>query len=277
MTPAETLDMRLLPGARELLAAHARELPQRDDLCGAFCGALALSAAGIAEHDGKQLDQDAVALAAGSLVAGMRDPGTLPHGERGRRDYRLTIPSIDDPGVSGTTADGVRRAVAQLSNDALEAIPYCGPWSVDTLSGLFDLAAALEHPVTLVANLFTGYLWGGRPSVNQLLGYLFDGDREGPAADWSVGHFACVLARVCGPRGNLYAVADTYPALGDNGVHLQPQEQLAAALARREHPAGGMLVVVSAQDAAGVRAGADAVGLVEAIWDNGTVTGETPS
>ena len=71
---------------------HARELPQRDDLCGAFCGALALRAAGIVERGGEPLDQDAVALAAGSVVAGPRDPGTLPSGETGRRDYRLAIP-----------------------------------------------------------------------------------------------------------------------------------------------------------------------------------------
>ena len=66
MARPDPLEMTLLPGARELLAVHTRELPQRDDLCGAFCGALALNAAGIAEHDGEPLDQDAVALAAGS-------------------------------------------------------------------------------------------------------------------------------------------------------------------------------------------------------------------
>ncbi len=47
MSPQAPLEMTLLAGARELLAIHARELPQRDDLCGAFCGALALGAAGI--------------------------------------------------------------------------------------------------------------------------------------------------------------------------------------------------------------------------------------
>ena len=49
MTAADrTLQLTLLPGARELLEIHERELPQRDDLCGAFCGSLALGAAGIA-------------------------------------------------------------------------------------------------------------------------------------------------------------------------------------------------------------------------------------
>ena len=40
-------------------------------------------------------------------------------------------------------------------------------------------------------------------------------------------------------------------------------------------PAGGMLVVASAEDAPAVRSGAGALGLVEGVWDNGTVTQET--
>jgi uncharacterized protein DUF6885 len=282
MPGIDALETTLLPGARELLRAHAQELPQRDDLCGAFCGALALRAAGIDQRGGEPLDQDAVAVAAGSIVSGMRAPGTLPHGEAGRRDYRLSIPTIDDHDISGTTATGLRDAVAPLSDGALEAIPYSGPWSASTLAGLFALAAALAHPVTLVANLATRHLWGSHPSVNQLLSYLYDGVGDGPPPDWDVGHFACVFARVRGPHGSLYGVADTYPALGDRGVHLQPEERLAAALERREAPwssskaAGGMLAIVHTRDAASVRASAATAGLVEAIWDNGTVTAETP-
>jgi len=55
---------------------------------------------------------------------------------------------------------------------------------------------------------------------------------------------------------------------------VQPQERLAAALARREEPAGGMIVAVFAEDAAAVRSGADALGLSEGVWDNGTMTRE---
>lgn len=269
--------MTLLPGARDLLATHARELPQRDDLCGAFCGALALSAAGMAVRGDEPLDQDRVALTAGSIVSGMREPGTLPYGEPGRRDYRLGISTIDDHDVSGTTAAGLRDAIAQLSDGALEAIPYSGPWSACTLADLFELVAALEHPVTLVANFATRHLWGSHPSVGQLLAYLYDGNGDGPPSDWDVGHFACVFGRVRGPRGSLYGIADTYPALGDHGIHMQPQEQLAAALERRDMPAGGMFVVAGAGDADAVRSGAAAAGLVEGIWDNGTVGGETPT
>lgn len=267
--------LELLPGARELLERHALELPQRDDLCGAFCGALALGAAGFADRGGEPVDQDAVALAAGSIVSGIRESGVLPHGEPGRRDYRIALPQIEDSDLSGTTAAGLLEAIVRLSSDELAVIPYKGPWDATTLGCLFDAAASLERSAALVANFATHHLWGGRPSVNQLLGYLFEGTQDGPPPDWDVGHFACVFGRVRGPGGSLYGIADTYPALGIGGVHLQPQERLAAALDRRDMPAGGMLVVVSAEDAEAVRSGANAVGLIEGMWDNGTVTPET--
>jgi len=269
MTAAATLQLTLLPGARELLAIHERELPQRDDLCGAFCGALALAAAGIGEHDGEPVDQDAVALAAGSVIAAAH--GSLPHGETGRRDYRLSIPVIDDAALSGTTAGGVQRAIEQLSQGRLVALPLAGPWSAGALEELFGRLAGYERPVTLIANLATHHLWGSHPSVSRLLAYLFEGEQEGPAPDWKVGHFVVVAGRVQGPSGSLYAIADTYPALGDRGVHLQPRERLAAALERRDMPEGGMLVVVSERDAERTQEAAGALGLREGIWDNGTV------
>jgi Family of unknown function (DUF6885) len=264
-----SLDLTLLPGARDLLAIHARELPQRDDLCGAFCASLALRAAGL-QGDGP-LDQDAVALAAGSVVSAAPDPSILPLGETGRRDYRLRLPLVEDPATSGTTAAGLIEAIERLSGERLVAIPYRGPWTVASLAGLFDLAAALQRPVALVANLATHHLWGSHPRADRLLGYLLDGDLDGPGPDWTVGHFVCVLARVRGPRGSLYALADTYPSLGAHGVHLQPQERLAAAIERRDMPAGGVLAIVCAEDAPGMHANAGALGLVEGSWNNGSV------
>jgi Family of unknown function (DUF6885) len=270
MALATSLEMTLLPGARELLAAHTRELPQRDDLCGAFCGALALSAAGVEARGAEPLDQDAVALAAGSTVSATGDPGQLPHGEAGRRDYRLAIPLVEDAASSGSTAAGVADAIVTLSRGALAAIPYAGPWTAATLAGLFDGVASLRRPATLVANLATRHLWGSRPRADQLLGRLLDGADDGPAPDWDVGHFVCVFGALCGPGGCLYGVADTYPALGNGGVHLQPADRLARAIERRDMPAGGVIAVVAAQDASRVRAAASALGLDEGAWDNGT-------
>jgi hypothetical protein len=272
-----SLDLALLPGARSLLRAHARELPQRDDLCGAFCGALALRAAGIERHGEEPIDQDAVALRAGSVISRAREPGILPPGEPGRRDYRLSLPTIDDADTSGTTAAGLVTAVHELAGERLAAIPFSGPWTPSTLARLFDLAVARERPVTLIANLATRHLWGGRVSVGQLLDHLLDGVDAGPEPDWDVGHFACIVGRVRGPRGSLYAIADTYPSLGRDGVHMQPALRLAAAIERRDMPAGGVIAVAFDEDAEAVRADARAAGLVEGLWDNGTAQQAKPA
>ena len=275
MQTATRAEITLLPGARTLLALHARDLPQRDDLCGAFCASLALRAGGIEEFRGDPVDQDAVALAAGSIVSAVTDLAILPFDEQGRRDYRLEIPTVQDSAVSGTTAGGLVDAVRELSGGRLAAIPYRGPWTAESLEGIFELACGLTRPVTLVANFATRHLWGARPGIDELLGYLFEGRQDGPAPDWDVGHFACVVGRVKGPRGTLYCVADTYPSLGSGGVHLQPAERLALAVERRDMPAGGIIVVTASQDAAAVRSRAADMGLLTGVWDNGTVTVES--
>ncbi len=275
MAALASFDITMLQGARALLRTHASELPQRDDLCGAFCASLALRAAGIEEHDGEPVDQDLLAQAAGTVVSRLRDTTSLPAGEQGRRDYRLTPPFVDRQDVSGTTAGGLVEAIDRISGGRLVAVPFSGPWSVQTLRGVFDVAGALAHPVTLVANLATRHLWGARPHPDQLLDYLLDGDQSGPPADWDVGHFACVVGRASGPGGSLYVVADTYPSLGSAGVHLQPQERLAVALARPDMSPGGLIVVACTPDAELVRCGAAELGLAEEAWDNGTVTQAT--
>jgi hypothetical protein len=271
---APIFELQLLHGARELLREHARELPQRDDLCGAFCGALALRAAGFLEHDGEPLEQDAVARLAESVVSRIPDPNALPHGEHSRRDYRIVPPLIDQADRSGTNCAGVLHAIEQLSGGSLAALPFAEPWSVATLEALFAAVAGLEHPAALIANVATSHLWGASPSVELLLGLLLDGADHGPAPDWDVGHFVCVLGRTDGPGGQLYWIADTYPSLGRGGVHLQPPERLARALARPGMAPGGMIAVVAREDAAVVREAAAGCGLVEGAWDNGSVTVE---
>jgi hypothetical protein len=265
----------MLAGTQRLLSAHARELPQRDDLCGAFCGALALRAAGIDSHHGEPVDQDLLAQAAGTVVSRLRDTASLPAAERGRRDYRLAPPLIDEPGASGTTAGGLVEGIEGTSDGRLVALPFAGPWTERALEGMFDVAVSLSGAVTLVANLATRHLWGGRPRPDQLLAYLLDGDQSGPPPDWDVGHFTCVIGRASGPGGHLYVIADTYPSLGSAGVHLQPQERLARALERPGMAAGGAIVVASPADVEAVRAGAAKLGLAERAWDNGTVAQAT--
>jgi hypothetical protein len=269
---APSIAVELLPGAPRMLAAHAEALPQRDDLCGAFCGALALRAAQIDNFGGEPLDQDTVARAAGSVVSATPDERHLPRGERSRRDYRLELPRIEDSAVSGTTAGGLVRALDLLSGGALEAIPYEGPWTAAALGSMFDLLRGAEQPVALIVNVATRHLWGAGASAHQMLAYLLHAVQDGPVADWDVGHFVCVAGRVRGPAGSLYVVADTYPSLGDHGVHVQPAERLALALRRPRMDPGGALAIVPRALAAAVRARAAELGLTERAWDNGTVT-----
>jgi hypothetical protein len=271
--PAQ-IEVALLPGARVLLDLHAAELPQRDDLCGAFCGALALRAGGVLEHECEEIDQDAVAAAAGSLVSRVADPHSLPAGEHGRRDYRVSPPLIDDAAVSGTTAAGLVRAIEELSGGAMAALPFSGPWSTAALEGLFELALTCEPAAAIIANLATRQLWGSRATLPELLAYLYEGELEGPPPDWDVGHFSCIVGRACGPAGTLYALADTYPSLGSGGVHMQPAERMALALERPQMAAGGAIVVVAEAHAARVREGSARLGLREQAWDNGTLARE---
>jgi hypothetical protein len=268
------LDTTLLAGSRALLQLHGRELPQRDDLCGAFCGALALRAAGIEASPGKPLDQDAVAQAAGTVVSRVPDVAALPHGEPGRRDYRVAPPLIDDASVSGTNCAGVVAAIGELSGGRVAALPYSGPWTAPALDGMFDAVAALDEPAALIANVATRHLWGGAPSAAQLLDYLLEATDDGPAPDWDVGHFVCVVARTSGRSGNIYAIADTYPSLGRGGVHLQPRERLALALRRPDMAPGGLIAVVGRTHAPQLRTAVAELGLAEGVWDNGSVTAQ---
>ena len=101
--PAETLTVTLLPGAREILAQHQQEMPQKNELCGAFWVTLALRAL-----DGRDLEQDHVGRAAGSLLSVVQTSDSLPPGEPGRDDYVLDLPRTDDPDVdSGTASEGL--------------------------------------------------------------------------------------------------------------------------------------------------------------------------
>ncbi len=146
---------------------HARELPQRDDLCGAFCGALALRAAGIEERDGEPLDQDAVALAAGSVDLGsargrarfrMANADGATTGSRCRRSRTPTSRGRPRQDCSTRSRScSARRARARS--------PTPGPGARARSPACSSSPPRSEHPVTLVANFATRHLWGGHPSV----------------------------------------------------------------------------------------------------------------
>jgi hypothetical protein len=258
----------LLPGAARLAELHAAELPQKDELCGCFCTLLALRGAGI-----EVPDQDAVAEIAGGMLAPEEYDHTaaLPHGERGRRDYRLALPVVDDADLSGTSAGGLVRAVSELSGGTRTALAAAGPWDGAAVSALLQIAAAQDE-AAVVLNPATRFLWGSHPSLAVVLAYLENGDHSaGPEPDWDVGHFTGCLGAIRGAAGTLVVVADTYPSLGWNGVHLQPVERVAASLGRDGMPtAGGALVIVPSDRADAVAATLGDAGLELGAWDNGS-------
>ncbi|HEY1479148.1 MAG TPA: hypothetical protein VGF46_03930, partial [Gaiellales bacterium] len=121
-------ETRLLPGAAELARLHAEELPQKDELCGAFNTLLTLRLAGIGGSGSEPFDQDTVGQAAGSVLGPEGYDEDLPPGETGRKDYRLEHPRAA-PEIAGTSAGGLVRAVAELSAGRRVAVATTGPWS----------------------------------------------------------------------------------------------------------------------------------------------------
>jgi Family of unknown function (DUF6885) len=268
---AEQVRLTLLPSAAQLLELHAAELPQKDDLCGAFWGMLVLRAAGhaLAGEPPEPIDQDAVGLASGTTVSREPQPRSLPPGEPGRRDYRVALPIADDATRSGTSARALARAVGELSGGAIEVVPVAGPWDPSTVRALVELA---RDPAVLgvVANVATGELWASRPDPLALLRHVTTGELDGPRSEWSVGHFVAILGSIEGPAGALLLLADTYRSLGWAGIHAQPVDRVAAALRRDGDNAGGVLLMTVAGATQAMTDRLLSLGLQVDHWDNGS-------
>lgn len=259
----------LLPGAGTLLHVHRRELPQRDELCGPFWGLLALRTTGI-EHEPEVLDQDTLALAAGTVLSPPPRDGSLPPGESGRDDFRLTLPQAAGPAEAGTSATGVARAIEQLSAGNLAVVPARGEWEQDRLRRLLHSVSELETPTIVLANITTAELADQNTAPDTLERYLDTGTDAAPASRWEAGHFVALVGHLDGRSGCLLLVADSYPGLGRDGLHLQPVERVAAALRRNGLPPGGVLLVVPGRSRQRVREVVAAAGLRTELWDNGS-------
>lgn len=262
------LRVRLLPTTPRLLAIHQQELPQKDELCGPFCTLLALRA--LTAEGAMSLDQDEVALAAGTTVASAAEAdSSLPPGHPGRRDYRAQLPVADDPKLSGTNAGGLIRAVERLTQGSAAAVPLTARWEGERIADLLELGE--RHSAAVLLNLQTGRLWGSRPDPAGVLAFLRGEPANAPAADWAVGHFVALVGSVHGPARELAVVADTYETLGWRGVHLQPFDALAAALNRDAPRTGGALMVVGGEAVEPLAEDAEGRGFEIIAWDNGSV------
>jgi uncharacterized protein DUF6885 len=257
-------EVEVVPGPRDFALLHERSIPQKDQLCGPFWGALILSAAGSAAS------QEEVALRAGTTLAGGDPAGWLPPGASPRTDYTPTIPVAPEEASSGTSAKGVARSIEELSEGTLAVVPVAGPWGAETVVSLVELCVSQAPECALVANLRTGRLWGSRPPARLLLDHLLGLPVAPPPPDWDCGHFLTIAACMSGPGGALIALRDTYPQLGWEGYHLQPAGAVAAALERGDGREGGVLCVCDAQVAKTLAGRLGEVGFELRHWDNGS-------
>jgi hypothetical protein len=258
-------------GPPVLASLHAAELPQKDQLCGAFWGSLALRALGFAEAGGAPVDQDAVAREAGTTLAGGDPAQWVPPGASPRGDHRLTFPEAGDE-ASGTAAPGVARAIDVLSGGALRAVPVAGPWDAGRIVVLLRELEGLGEAVVPIANVRTSAFWGSHADPGLLLAVLAGREAaEPPPPDWDVGHFVGLAVLLEGSGGALVVVRDTYRALGAAGYHAQPAGALAAALRRDDGKEGGVLCVIASVEADRLESRLRALGFDVRHWDNGSV------
>lgn len=229
---------------------------QKDNLCGPFCAGRIMN-----------LDQDLVAQRSSTRIPAPSPRPSVPPGAQSRTDYRYDLPVAPDA-ESGTSAAALLQAIASLSEGALKAVPVSGAWSADQVERFVEAATA--SGARLIANIRTGSLWGSHPPAELLLAELNGEEVDGPRPDWDVGHYVELAMLVRGPRGSLVVVHDTYPTLGWHGFHMQPPRILAAALLRGDGREGGILAVVTADQADAVEALARGLGLEVRAWDNGS-------
>ena len=255
-------------GFERLTELHARERQQKDNLCGAFWGALVLQAAGFTEFEGEAIDQDLVAYEIGSRMPRGDPYDYVPPGATPRNDYRLPLRTTADESASGTGAERLGSGIERLSRGALAAISLTADWDGERVLRLVEAAAADE--AELVANVRTGHFWGSRPDARLVLDHLAGRPVEAPPADWDVGHFVSLAATIAGPAGSLVVVRDTYPTLGWGGYHVQPPDAVAAALLRGDGFEGGVLWICLAERAESIRARLVMEGYDLRFWDNGT-------
>jgi hypothetical protein len=252
-------------GLPAVAALHAAEMPQKDNLCGCFWGSIALKAAGI-----EDVDQDRLALAAGTTLPD-GDPATfVPLGEGSRRDYTVELREASSSSTSGSAARLLARAAEELSAGALAVLSVAGPWSAETVVSLVTATSETAPATTLVANLRTGRLWGSRPHPSALLAYLLGADVAPPPPDWDVGHYVNLAAVIAGRERALVLVRDSYRSLGLDGHHLQPAEAVADALRRGDGREGGVLCFALSADFAALNGRLASDGFDLGDWDNGS-------
>ncbi|HSS93670.1 MAG TPA: hypothetical protein VLR46_06735, partial [Candidatus Dormibacteraeota bacterium] len=110
---------------------------QKDNLCGPYWAARVLNDLGFSAWDGEPIDQDLIAMRAGTVLPDPHAGADVPPGAVGYATYRYALPTAP-VARSGTSAGALVTAIEGASGGELRCIPLRGAWNVDRVERLLD-------------------------------------------------------------------------------------------------------------------------------------------
>ena len=254
----------LLPHIEPLLNVHENDSQQPDNLCGPYWISLLLQAYG-----GLHVSAVEVAIAASTILPSQGNPTDWlpPNASSLQGDNYTTIPTHADLSICGTSIQGLIHATKTLSQGQFCLVPLqTSSWQTG-LSTILQLCQTWQAIPLL--NPHTSYLWGTSLSPYTVLSYIQAKPVSPPPTDWSVGHFNLLIGEV--QQSRLYAILDTYPQFGWQGLHLQPPAAVSQSLHRPQHSTqGGLALFVREEQRSEMEQVASQNGFSISAWDNGS-------
>ncbi|NEQ52657.1 MAG: hypothetical protein F6K11_21385 [Leptolyngbya sp. SIO3F4] len=263
------LNLELLPYVEPLFKVHQTENQQPDNLCGPYWISLLLKAYGDLSVTAVE-----VAIAASTILPDHGNPNDWlpPNAKSLQGPGYEQIPTDSDLTICGTSITGLIKATTTLSEDKFCLIPLqISNWKTG-LSAILNLCQTQPTWQAIpLLNPYTSYFWGSNPSPLTLISYLQSKQISPPTTDWSVGHFNLLIGAMHQNTNTLYALLDTYPQFGWQGLHLQPTEAVSQSLHRpQQSTQGGLALFVKTKLRSEVEQVILQEGLNISAWDNGS-------
>lgn len=263
------LTLDLLPYVEPLLKIHQNDNQQPDNLCGPYWLSLLLKAYG-----GLNVTAVEAAIAASTILPNQGNPTDwLPSNASSLQGANYDqIPTHADLGICGTSIVGLIHATKTLSNSQFCLVPLqISDWQTG-LSAVLNLCQTYPTWQAIpLLNPHTSYFWGANPSLLTIVSYLDSQPISPPPTDWSVGHFNLLIGSVQQAANRLYALLDTYPQFGWQGLHFQPPEALSQSLLRpQQKTQGGLALFVSEEFRSRIEQIITQEELSVSVWDNGS-------
>ncbi|MEM9266084.1 MAG: hypothetical protein AAGA46_11220, partial [Cyanobacteria bacterium P01_F01_bin.13] len=208
----------LLPNLDPLLALHQQENQQPDNLCGPYWVSLLLRA-----YRDVAVTAVDVAIAASTVLPSHGNPTDwLPPNAHSLQGPKYDqIPTDADLTICGTSITGLIQATTTLSKGQFCLIPCQAINWQNRLTILWELCQSHPHwHAVPLLNPHTSYFWGTSPPPLTPISFLESKPISPPPTDWSVGHFNLLIGAVQQDTNRLYALLDTYPQFGWQGLHL---------------------------------------------------------